>query len=142
MKISILTPDLSVLAQPDVDQIAALADAGFRSIIGNRPDGETADQPNWSALATVAKGHSMEALYIPVVASAISDSDVAAFKTALEQLPKPIAAFCQSGRRSALIWALANPSDLSADERIQIAANAGYDLEPFRELLTRGAVAC
>lgn len=139
MKISILSKDISVLAQPDVGQIAALAEAGFRSIIGNRPDGEAAGQPAWAVLETAAKEHGMEAVHIPVVASAISDADIAAFRSALGTLPKPIAAFCQSGRRSALLWALANPSGLSADERIQIAANGGYDLEPFRQLLNEEA---
>jgi sulfide:quinone oxidoreductase len=137
MKVSSLTPDLSVLAEPGIADIDALADQGYRSVIGNRPDGESSDQPNWIALKAAATKRGMEAFHIPVVASQISETDIAAFRTALEKLPKPIAAFCQTGRRSTLLWALANSAGLSVGERISIAKKAGYDLEPFRDLLSK-----
>lgn len=137
MKVSSLTPDLSVLAQPGIADIEALADQGYRSVIGNRPDGESSDQPNWIALKAAATKRGMEAFHIPVVASQISEADIAAFRKALEQLPKPIAAFCRTGMRSTLLWALANQASLSVDERILIAAKHGFDLEPFRALLNR-----
>ena len=77
----------------------------------------------------------MEAVHIPVVASQIVEADIRAFREALEHLPKPIAAFCRTGTRSTLLWALANEASLTVDERIRIAAKEGYDLEPFRGLV-------
>ena len=74
----------------------------------------------------------MKARHIPVVASQIGDDDVAAFAAALRDLPTPIAAFCRTGTRSTILWALANDDSHSANERIRIAAAQGYDLEPFR----------
>ena len=57
MKIAILTPNVSVLPQPEIGDIAELADRGYRSIIGNRPDGEAPDQPEWNELkAAAARG--------------------------------------------------------------------------------------
>jgi hypothetical protein len=35
------------------------------------------------------------------------------------------------------MWALANQANLTVDERIAIAAKEGYDLEPFRQRLSR-----
>ena len=137
MKIAILTPNVTALSQPSVEEIGELADRGYRSIISNRPDGEAPDQPAWQELKAAALARGMEAVHIPVVASKIGEADVRAFREALERLPKPIAAFCRTGTRSTLMWALANEASLTVDERIQIAAKEGYDLEPFRALLTK-----
>jgi len=137
MKIAILTPNVTALSQPSVEEIGELADRGYRSIISNRPDGEAPEQPAWQELKAAALARGMEAVHIPVVASKIGEADVRAFREALERLPKPIAAFCRTGTRSTLLWALANEASLTVDERIQIAAKEGYDLEPFRALLTQ-----
>lgn len=137
MKLAILTPNLTALPQPSVEEIGELAERGYRSIIGNRPDGEAPDQPAWKELKAAALARGMEAVHIPVVASKIGKEDVRAFREALERLPKPIAAFCRTGTRSTLLWALANEASLTVEERVQIAAKEGYDLEPFRPLLSK-----
>ena len=139
MKLAILAPNLTALPQPSVDDIGELANRGYRSIIGNRPEGEAPDQPTWTDLKAAAAARGMDAVHIPVVASQISEADVRAFAEAMERLPKPIAAFCRTGTRSALLWALANDASLTVDERIAIAAREGYDLEPFRSFLSREA---
>ena len=132
MKTKLLTPDLSIMPQVSETDIAELSRRGFKSIISNRPDGEAAEQPAWATIAAAAHIHGMEARHIPVVAGQIDDNDVAAFAAALRDLPTPIAAFCRTGTRAALLWALANEGSQTADERIRIAAAQGYDLEPFR----------
>ena len=137
MKLAVLTPNVTALAQPSANDIADLAQRGYRSIIGNRPEGESDDQPNWSELEAAATRQGLEAKHIPVVMSQITDEQVAEFREALETLPKPIAVFCRSGTRAALLWALANQANLTADERISIAAKEGYDLEPFRQRLSQ-----
>jgi len=132
MTIKTLTPDLSVMPQPGETDIAELARRGFKSIIGNRPDGEAPDQPKWNDLKAAALARGMEAVQIPVVASQIDEADIRAFREALDRLPKPIVAFCRTGTRSTILWALANVGSQSPDDRIRIAASQGYDLEPFR----------
>ena len=137
MKLAVLTPNVTALAQPSAGDIADLARRGYRSIIGNRPHGESDDQPAWSELEAAAASHRLEARHIPVVMGQISDELVDEFRTALEEMPKPIAVFCRSGTRAALMWALANQANLTVDERIDIAAKEGLDLEPFRQRLSR-----
>lgn len=137
MKLALLTPNVSVLAQPSVDEIAELGERGYRSIIGNRPENESEDQPRWLDLKAAAAARGMDAVQIPIVMGQISDEQVEAFRDALEQLPKPIAVFCRSGTRAALMWALANQASLTVDERITIAGREGYDLEPFRQRISR-----
>ena len=135
MKLAVLTPNLSALPQPLPADIGELANRGYRSIIGNRPEGEAPDQPTWNEVKAAALARGMEAVHIPVVASQIDEADIRTFREALENLPKPIAAFCRTGTRSTLLWALANQASLTVGERIRIAAKEGYDLEPFRDLI-------
>lgn len=137
MKLALLTPNVSVLAQPSVDEIAELAERGYRSIISNRPENESEDQPRWLDFKAAAAARGMDAVQIPIVMGQIGDEQVEAFRDALEQLPKPIAVFCRSGTRAALMWALANQASLTVDERITIAGREGYDLEPFRQRISR-----
>ena len=136
MQLKKLTDELSVTPQITVEDVPELARLGYRSIIGNRPEGEAPDQPAWELLAAEARRLGLEARQIPVVPGQIGDADVAAFGEALRDLPRPIAAFCRTGTRSAMLWALANPDDLSPEERLRIAAEQGYDLSTLRARLT------
>ena len=137
MKLAVLTPNVTALAQPSLDHVAELAERGYKSIISNRPERETEDQPAWLDLKAAAAAKGMDAVHIPVVMGQITDQQVAEFRNALKQLPKPVAVFCRSGTRAALMWALANQANLTVDERISIAAKEGFDLEPFRQRLAR-----
>lgn len=137
MNLKPLSRDLSVTPQIKPGEIAALAARGFKSIIGNRPEGESSDQPSWSSLVAEAERLGMSACQVPVVPAHIGPDDVQRFAAALRDLPTPIAAFCRTGTRSAMLWALANPDGLSVDERISKAAAQGYDLEPLRDRMDR-----
>ena len=137
MNLKPLSPELSVTPQIETPDVADLAVRGFKSIIGNRPEGEAPDQPAWSSLAAEAERQGMSTRQIPVVPGQISPDDIRRFAEALRDLPTPIAAFCRTGTRSAMLWALANPNGLSVDERIATAAAQGYDLAPLRERIER-----
>ena len=137
MNLKPLSPEISVTPQIEIAEVADLAARGFRSIIGNRPEGEGPDQPAWSSLVAEAERHGMSARQIPVVPGHIGADDVKRFAEALRDLPTPIAAFCRTGTRSAMLWALANPDGLRVDERIAVAAAQDFDLAPLRERMVR-----
>ena len=137
MNLKPLSPDLSVTPQIEIADVADLAARGLKSIIGNRPEGEAPDQPDWCSLVAEAERHGMSARQIPVVPGQIGPDDVERFADALRDLPTPIAAFCRTGTRSAMLWALANPDGLSVDERIAVAAAQGYDLVPLLDRMER-----
>lgn len=133
-----LSTRLSVTPQIDPADMQALANAGFRSIISNRPDGEDDGQPSWEMIERAARDAGMEARHIPVTPGAITSDAVAEFETALDQLPAPIVGFCRTGMRSASLWALSHADDRPAEELIAAAADAGYDLTPLRSRLAQG----
>lgn len=132
MTIKALSPNVSVSSQISVSEARAAGDNGFRSIIGNRPDGEAPNQPSWADIAAAASEAGLETRHIPVSGNAIDQAAVAEFAQALETMPKPVLAYCGSGRRSATLWALSNNGSLTAEERIRTGKRAGFDFEPLR----------
>ena len=133
MTVKALSPNVSVSSQISVEEAGTAAQNGFRSIIGNRPDGEAPGQPDWAEIEAAAQAAGLEARHIPVSGNAIDQAAVAEFAQALETMPKPVLAYCGSGRRSAILWALSNNGSLTAEERIRTGKRAGDDFEPLRE---------
>ena len=135
MKVTKLTPNISVahqLTEQDLEQAAA---AGFKTIINNRPDGEAPDQPPSEELAAAAQRLGLAYHHLPAVSGQISNDQVEAFRMALGGAAKPALAFCRTGTRSTTLWALAASDRLSANEILQTTAEAGYDLEALRPQL-------
>ena len=135
-----ITAGLSVSEQITVADVAALAEAGFNSIICNRPDGEGADQPVFAEIATAAQSHGMTAHYQPIVSGKVGDADAIAFGELLEKLPKPVLAYCRTGTRSTTLWALAEGARGRPLPDILAATKAaGYDMAAVtRRIANRG----
>ena len=96
-----INPDLAVSPQILPEDVRALAEAGFKVLINNRPDGEAPGQPTSQALEAEARRCGIDYRYIPVVPGEASDSDARAFAEALEQSHGPAVAFCRTGARAA-----------------------------------------
>ena len=123
-----LTDHLSVREQVMPKEIDGLKAAGFRSLILNRPDGEGGDQPTFAEIEAAAKSAGMEARYIPVETGKVSDEDAATFGAAMDELPKPVLAFCRSGMRSTTLWALSQAGQRPLPDILARAKSAGYDM--------------
>jgi len=133
-----ITEDLTVTGQIDPAEIPLLAAQGIRSIICNRPDGEVPEQAPFRMVEQAAAASGIEALYLPVVSNAITEADAEAFGEALEELPKPILAYCRSGTRSAVLWALSQAAGKRPIQDIlSEAAQAGYDLSALSPRLEK-----
>lgn len=123
-----LTDDLSVSPQIQPGDVAQVAAMGFKSIISNRPDGEVAGQPAFSEIEREAKANGLTARYIPLESGKLNEEAVVDFGLALAELPKPILAYCRSGTRSTMLWALSEAGHLSIDDILSKASAAGYDM--------------
>jgi sulfide:quinone oxidoreductase len=138
METKFLTPVLSVSAQISVAELADLAQAGFKSIICNRPDGEAADQPGYREIAKAAEALGLQARYLPTETGKVTDEQGVAFGKLMEELPKPVLAYCRSGMRSTTMWALANAGNLPMPDIIEAADHAGYDLKGLVRRIING----
>ncbi len=95
-----LTDNFSVSPQLSAEDMQSVADAGFRSVIINRPDGEGgADQPISADVLQAAADAGLKAIYQPVVSGSITAADVAEFAHIVKDMPTPILAYCRSGGR-------------------------------------------
>lgn len=123
-----LTDQLSVSPQIQPDELPQLARQGFRTLICNRPDGESADQPGHQALAEAAAGLGLRLHYLPVTPGQLDAASVAGFGKLLAEEPGPILAYCRTGTRSTMLWALSQAGRQPAAQLLQTAQDAGYDL--------------
>ncbi len=96
-----ITPDISVAPQLTPDAMAEAAALGFRSVINNRPDFEHGPGQATSAeMQAAALAAGLEYRFLPVDGGYQSAQEIAAFARLMNELPKPILAFCRSGARS------------------------------------------
>ncbi len=128
MEIKTINAEISVAPQITPDEVQQLADQGFRALICNRPDGEAADQPNFSQIEAAAKKAGLEIRNLPIVSGKVSDQDAADFGAAMQELPRPILAYCRTGTRSATLWSLSQANRMSVADILAATKGAGYDM--------------
>ncbi|MBL8330435.1 MAG: TIGR01244 family phosphatase [Rubrivivax sp.] len=103
-----IADDVCVAPQLSPEAMASAAQAGFRSIVNNRPDFEGGpDQPTSASIAAAAQAAGLEYRYLPVNGGYQSPEEVAAMASLLAELPRPLLMFCRSGARSARLFSLA-----------------------------------
>jgi len=128
MDIRRLDDTLSVTPQIRVEDIAEIAQQGFRTLVANRPDQEEPGQPPMADIEAAAKAHGLNWIYMPVESGNITDEDVERFIPVIRNAQKPILAFCRSGTRCTILWALSMATELPPEEIMTRARSAGYDI--------------
>lgn len=130
MEIRTVTPDLAVSPQIDVDDVATLAEQGFKMVINVRPDLEEAGQPLSQDIEKAVLAHGMSYYFIPIAPGKLTDKEVSAFATACAEAGGPVFSYCRTGTRAVTLWALSHRQDMPPDEIAAKAKAAGYDLPP------------
>lgn len=128
----------SVLASPQIalEDIAAAKDAGVSLIVNNRPDGEELSAPQGDDIAAAAKAAGLSYAGIPIGHSGFSEVQVSAMIDAATGAEGKVLAYCRSGTRSTLLWALAQArSGMDCDDIARAAMAAGYDVSPIRPMM-------
>ncbi len=133
--VSKLTPSFSVSPQIAAEDLAGIAASGFRAIVNNRPDDEAPDQPASATIEAEAKRLGLAYAYIPIVPGQMDDAQACALAQFIAGVSGPVIAFCRTGTRSASLWALVQAGHLTADEILETASRAGYDLSSLRPRL-------
>lgn len=100
-----LTADFAVAPQLSAQDMAAVAAAGYKSVIINRPDFEGGpEQPTSSDVMAAAEAAGLRVAYQPVVSGAMTADDVSRFGALLQELPGPTLAYCRSGARCTALY--------------------------------------
>jgi len=135
MEIRHLTETYAVSPQIAPEDVAALKAAGFVRVICNRPDGEIPAALHAAALRRAVEAAGMEFVDNQIVPGNFSPEIVARQAAAMAK-GGPAFAYCASGNRSSIVWALAQAGKVPADRLIGAAAKWGYNLEPIRDRLS------
>jgi len=131
MRITQINSFYTISSQIEVLDVAAIAKAGFGTILCNRPDGEGGSQPYFRDLLKEAERHGISAAYLPVPVGTPVDPWVEKFGDLLARTDKPIIAYCHTGRRSAALYEAWQQKFQPAKERLPLS----------KAVLTSGALA-
>lgn len=100
-----ITPDYAVSPQISIDDVAEIKQAGFRSVICNRPEGEDPGQPSVASIKAAVEAAGLAFRWIPVVSGQMTAENVADQAAALDEIEGPVLAYCRSGTRCTNLYA-------------------------------------
>lgn len=141
MDIRALTPGYAVSPQIALEDLPAIKAAGYTTVINNRPDGEIPPHLHHAQMKNAAEALGLTYVQNSVIGGAMTPANVAAQGAAIAAATGPVFAYCASGNRSSVVWALSNAGKMPTDELIALPARFGYQLEGLRgqiEALAKG----
>lgn len=135
MDIRHLTQGYAVSPQIAPADAAAIRARGFATVICNRPDAEVPPGLRAADLRAAVEAAGMTFVALPVVHGALTMDLVGAQAAAIAAAAGPVLAYCASGNRSSIVWALAEAGRQDPEALIATAARAGYNLAGLRQQL-------
>ena len=128
MDIRQITPTYAVTPMISPQDIAAIKEAGYTTLICNRPDIEVPPSHQVAEMEEAAKAAGLAFVDNPVTHAGLTHEIVALQKETIAGSNGPCLAYCASGTRSTVVWGLGSAAELGASTVIEFAAKAGYDL--------------
>lgn len=130
-----LSPRYFVSPQIAVEDVEAARAAGITTIICNRPDAEVPPSHQAEAVGAAARAAGLAFEALPLTNQTMTPENVARQRALIEGAEGPVLAYCASGTRSSVAWALGEAAHRPADAILGDAAQAGYDLGGLRPAL-------
>lgn len=126
--------DETTSAAPMIDpsDMAALAEGGVTTVICNRPDTEVPPSHQAAAMQSAAEAAGLTFVFNPIAGMALTMDAVEEQADAIDGADGKVVAYCASGTRSTILWALSRAGVMSADDILAATARAGYPLDGLR----------
>ena len=141
MQINRISPDYAVAPQIDPSDLDEVRAAGFATLICNRPDEEVPPDLSSDAMRQAAEARGLHFVLNPVRNGALSEANVEVQTEEVRASAGPVLAYCRSGTRSAMVWALGQAGSLAVDDILSATSRAGYSLDGLRRDLDARASA-
>lgn len=141
MEIRNLTQDYAVSPQITPEDVGAIGAAGFACVICNRPDAEIPPEISAAKVRAAVEAAGLSWVENPVIGGAITMENVTVQADAIANAPGPVLAYCASGNRCSIVWALTQAGKTDTDDLIETTRRWGYNLEPIRDQIDRLAQA-
>lgn len=134
MDIRKLTDTYAVSPQITPEDAAAIRAAGFTTVICNRPDSEVPPELQADAVRRAVEAEGLRFVDNGFSGGALSLENVDAQGKAIAESNGPVFAYCASGNRSSIVWALSQAGKRDPDEMIAAAGRHGYtQIAQFRD---------
>ena len=135
-----ITPDFAVAPQIRADDIAQIRAEGFTTLVNNRPEWEDDVPLSDREAAAETRRHRLAYAYVPAAKDALFDDALLdAFEAALKAADGPVLAYCLSGTRSAILWAMVTARTRPVDLVLHALSRAGIDIAFLRDELEEQA---
>jgi uncharacterized protein (TIGR01244 family) len=119
------------------EDIPAIAAQGFTTVICNRPDAEVPHELGAEVIRAAVEAAGLTFVANPMPGGGLTMDHITAQRAALDAASGPVLAYCASGNRSTILWALANAGRRPTAELVQAGAQYGYQTPMFRDLIAR-----
>ncbi len=104
MDVMKLSQNYAATAQIRPEDVQAIADAGFVTIICNRPDNEEPGQPDAESIRAACGAAGIAFHHVPVTGMYIAPEATLLHRSIIEESDGPVLAYCRSGHRSMVIY--------------------------------------
>ncbi|WP_425090175.1 TIGR01244 family sulfur transferase [Tropicimonas sp. S265A] len=127
-----LGADHAVAPQIAPEDLPGFKAAGFTTIICNRPDTENPVELQADVLRAAATAAGLAFAENPVVGGGFTMDHIARQAELMDQSEGKTLAYCASGTRSAILWAMTQAGTLPTEQIMTTLASAGYNLDGLR----------
>ena len=141
MDIRQITDRYHVSPQISVEDIDAIKAAGIKTVICNRPDEEVPASHRAAAVRAAAEAAGLKFEVLPITHHSMTPDRIEQQTAFVDASDGPVLAYCASGTRCSVIWALSQAGHRDADEILDAVGRAGYDLRALRPTLVAAAAA-
>jgi uncharacterized protein (TIGR01244 family) len=141
MDIRKITDRYHVSPQINAEDAADIKAAGITTVICNRPDAEVPPSHQADAIRAAMEAQGLRFEVLPITHQTMTPDRITAQAAMIDASEGPVLAYCASGTRSSIVWALSQAGQQSADDILGAVARAGYDLAAMRPTLDAAAAA-
>jgi uncharacterized protein (TIGR01244 family) len=135
MDIRALTETYAVSPQIAPSDLPAIKAAGYTTVINNRPDPEIPAHLRDAPMREAAEALGLTFITNPVISGGLTMENVEAQREAMAGAKGPVLAYCASGNRCSIVWALMNAGSQPAEALIAVPARFGYNLNHLKPQL-------
>lgn len=137
MDIRPIAPGYAVTPQIEPTDLPAIAAQGFTTVVCNRPDTEVPHELSAEVIRTAVEAAGLRFIDNPMAGGGLTMDHITTQRAAIDEAPGPVLAYCASGNRSTILWALANAGRKPIEELVAAGAQYGYQVPQFRDLIDR-----
>ena len=137
MQVSNIEGNYFVSPQIKKADLPLISEAGFKIVICNRPDEEVIKDLRSRIMESAVQKAGMDFYFLPF--SFNSDNKWTSIRQSeiIASTASPVLAYCTTGTRCALLWALSKVDIMKTEDILSTTANAGYNLAGLSNMFFR-----